>query len=139
MKKSLFIIFLFLITGIAATAQIQYMPTYNRPTETSTEVPDIYSTPPSYQQPAQPPVQTIRTTAYVQKGENIYKVPIKVQIQGNNAKVTDRYVADSFGGKWERVYSGGTVEKCSSIAGSPLDSSFMYKAFVDLSYYYFDL
>lgn len=140
MKKLILIILLSFFSGVASIAQIKYMPTYNRSTDTTTETTDSYTTPPSYQQQAQPQVQTIRTTAYVQKGDNIYKVPIKVQIQGNNARVIERYIDNGLGGQWERVYNGGYVSKCSSaINHNSLESMFMYKAFVDLSDYYFDL
>lgn len=122
-----------------ASAQIQYMPTENRHSSTLGINPDpILSQPrPQYSEPA---TQVIRTTAYFLSGENLYKVPIKVQVKGNYRKVIEQYVDQTgFGGRWQSV--SGSVQKCTPAVamGNSLESQFMYKAMVGMNWYYFDL
>lgn len=140
--KHLFVsLVLFAATGIIATAQIQYQPTYNRTaTESSYQSSDCNSYSSTPQQYSQPQAQVVRTTAYVQTADGTYKVPIKVQIQGNNSRIIEQYVNNGFGGEWKRVLSGGFAQKCTSFTGNnSLESMFMYKAMIGMSWYYFDL
>lgn len=124
-----------------ASAQIQYLPTENR--NRSTIGSNSYSSPnPTYSRPqySEPAPQVMRTTAYFVSGEDIYKVPIKVQVKGNYYKVIEQYVDQTgFGGRWQSV--SGSVQKCTPAVamGNPLESQFMYKAMVGMNWYYFDL
>ena len=132
---------LFVATCIVATAQIQYQPTYNRTTtESNYQSSDYNSYPSTPQQYSQPQIQIVKTTAYVQTSNGTYKVPIKVQVQGNNSRIIEQYVNTGFGGEWKRVVAGGFAQKCTSlISNNSLDSMFMYKAKIGMAWYYFDL
>lgn len=89
---------LFVATCIVATAQIQYQPTYNRTTtESNYQSSDYNSYPSTPQQYSQPQIQIVKTTAYVQTSNGTYKVPIKVQVQGNNSRIIEHYVNTGFG------------------------------------------
>ncbi len=140
MKRFIAVTILFVATGAIALAQIQYLPTYNRTTtESSYQTSDYNSYPSTQQQYSQPQVQVVRTTAYVQTNNGTYKVPVKVQVQGNSSRIIEQYVNTGFGGKWERVYSEGFVQKCTSFtSNNSLDSMFMYKAMIGMDWYYFD-
>lgn len=141
MKRFIAITILFIATGAIALAQIQYQPTYNRTTtESNYQSPDYNSYPSTPQQYSQPQAQVVRTTAYVQTADGTYKVPIKVQVQGNSSRIIEQYVNTGFGGEWKRILSGGFAQKCTSFTSdNSLESMFMYKAMVGISWYYFEL
>ena len=141
--KKLFASALFLGICVIASAQIQYLPTENRNRSTIGTNPygnpdPILSQPrPRYTEPAP---QVVRTTAYFVSGENLYKVPIKVQVKGNFRKVIEQYVDQTgLGGRWQST--NGSVQKCTPAVAmdNPLESQFMYKAMVEMHWYYFDL
>lgn len=141
--KRFIVTFVFFGLCAIASAQIQYLPTENRNHSTignsSSGIADpILSQPrPQYSEPAP---QIIRTTAYLISGEDIYKVPIKVQKKGNYYKVIEQYVDETgFGGRWKSI--SGSVQKCTPAVamGNPLEGQFMYKAMVGMNWYYFDL
>ena len=134
---------MFLGLCVMASAQIQYLPTENRNRSTIGSNP--YSNPdPILSQPrpqyTEPAPQVVRTTAYFVSGENLYKVPIRVQIKGNYSKVIEQYVDETgFGGRWKSV--SGSVQRCMPAVamGNSLEGQFMYKAMVGMNWYYFDL
>lgn len=143
MKQILITTLLLLSVCAIASAQIQYMPTENRHSATLGTNPYSNSDPilsqprPQYSEPAP---QVIRTTAYSVSGENLYKIPIRVQKKGNFYKVIEQYVDQTgFGGRWQSI--SGSVQKCTPAVamGNPLESQFMYKAMVGTNWYYFDL
>ena len=87
--------------------------------------------------------QSIRTTAYyVDSRGDVYKVPIKVEERqgwGTAYYVVERYVANSLGGKWEKLFQPAKIEQCSSY-GNSLESRYMYKAnILNTGWHYFDL
>jgi hypothetical protein len=98
---------------------------------------------PSYQ------TQTIRSTAYYVNYDGDYqKVPIRVEytVYSNGATsltVAEQWKGNGLGGQWEKVLSAAYVRECQSIfANGPtaeLERTFMYKAMVGTSWYYFDL
>ena len=142
MKQIITTLLLLSICAVAS-AQIQYLPTENRNRSTIGTNPygnpdPILSQPrPQYTEPAP---QVVRTTAYFVSGENLYKVPIKVQVKGNFRKVIEQYVDQTgLGGRWQST--NGSVQKCTPAVAmdSPLESQFMYKAMVEMHWYYFDL
>lgn len=144
--KQFFTTLLLLSICTIASAQIQYLPTENRSRNqsTSTQQSDPYNglgsgvryNPSGYQEPAP---QIVRTTAYFSSGDNLYKVPIKVKVQGTHSSVSEEYTDNGMGGQWRRVTSGN-VQKCSSMSSyNPLEGQFMYKANVGGRWYYFDL
>lgn len=121
-----------LIVAISAYAQIGYSPSYNS----------------RQQQQAAPQQNTenYRTTAYsVDYQGNYIKMPIVVRVSDNGyggiyLSVVQKYVNTGFGGRWEKIYSGATVSKCTSFIGANnLESNFMYKAIIDTKTWYFDL
>lgn len=131
MKRFFFFLF-FLVITTCASAQIQYYPTYNNQQQRN-------NTPQSR-------TESYRTTAYrVDYQNNVYKMPIVVEISSNGygsvtMRVTQRYVDTGLGGRWEKIYSGGNVQKCQSLIGSnSLESQFMYKANINANIWYFDL
>ena len=135
--------FVFLGLCVMASAQIQYLPTENRNRSTIGTNPygnpdPILSQPrPRYTEPAP---QVVRTTAYFATETDIYKVPIKVKITGSYIQVIEEYVDETgFGGRWRSA--SGSAEKCTPAVsmGNPLESQFMYKAWVGMKWYYFDL
>jgi hypothetical protein len=130
MKKLIFLL-CFLAVSAVASAQIQYVPTYNR--NQGRTAPQSSS-------------QTYRTTAYAMDSNgNVYKMPIMVQVTSNGygnttVKVTQKYVSTGLGGQWENVYDAGAIQKCMPIASQhPLESEFMYKATIGVTTWYFDL
>ena len=144
MKQFIATIFLLSICAVAS-AQIQYLPTINSSRQSpSHAAPDPYDgigsgvryLPSGYTEPAP---QIVRTTAYYIGGNRIFKVPIKVRVQGAQTSVIEEYTDNGIGGQWRGV-SSGIIQKCSSsFSNSPLEEQFMYKANVEGSWYYFDL
>ncbi len=117
--------------SFSASAQIQYVPTYNYRQGTETN---------------QPRVQIVATTAYsVDYNGNYVKMPVRVQITDNgfggvSMRVVEKYISTGFGGRWSKIYSGSDVRQCTPLASmNQLEKSFMFKATIDTNTWYFDL
>ena len=119
--------------SFAANAQISYEPTYNRNSGSS--------------QTAQ---QVIRTTAYYAAGYDTYKLPIKVSVYSDG--YTERYVVTSYYAGHDTsiryIPSGSdpnwpscnaSVSKTNPYSSNEFERSFMFKAYVNGRYVYFDL
>ena len=155
MKKYFFATLVFMFICLSGHAQIVYRPFISdRSTSSSSSNQSSGSYQGSYldsYQGSYQTTQTIRTTAYYLDtyNEQYIKVPIKVSIttDGYNTqiKIVEKYVSTGFGGQWQKVYNSGTAKSCSTLTGSMglgsdvLEQQFMYKAFVDSRYWYFDL
>lgn len=127
MKKFLIILVL-AICGISAKAQIIYEPFV-----------------PGQTRQQQTQGQTIQTNAYYDDGYgNVYKMPIKVQIQ-TKYNMTTMYVVEYYQnngiqGYWYKLPSSPRVAECMPLyARTRLEQQFMYKAMINGKYYYFDL
>ena len=136
MKQCLLTILLAILC-FTGRAQITYTPF----------IPGQSSTSSSYQST----VDVVRTTAYYldsYSGQYV-KVPVKVAITSNGyttqIKIIEKYVSTGIGGQWQTVHSSGNAQACSPMIGNlglgsdALEQQFMYKAFVDTRYWYFDL
>lgn len=125
--KKLFIVLLLAICGISAKAQIVYDPFI----------------PGQTRQQAQ--VRTVRTNAYYSDyNGNIYKLPIKVEIQTQYnltyIYVVEYYQNNGVGGYWYKLPSKPQAHECMPLyAQNQLERRFMYKAMINSRYYYFDL
>lgn len=126
------VVFILLLVSVTASAQIGYQQTYNNRQQQ-------YAAP-------QPETKTYRTTAYMADYQgNVYKMPIMVEVTRNGyggmtMRVSKKYVNTGFGGRWDKIYSGGNVRECQSfVSNNPLESEFMYKATIDTNTWYFDL
>ena len=122
--KHILTLILLLAATFSASAQIGYQQTYNNRQQQ-------YSAP-------QPVTKSYRTTAYMADARgNVYKKPIMVEV---TMRVSQKYVDTGFGGRWEKIYSGGNVRECQSfVSNNALESQFMYKATIDTNTWYFDL
>ena len=130
--KHLLSLILLLTATFSASAQIEYRQTYNNRQQQ-------YSAP-------QPVTKSYRTTAYMADARgNVYKMPIMVEVTmreygSMTMRVSQKYVDTGFGGRWEKIYSGGNVRECQSfVSNNALESQFMYKASIDTNTWYFDL
>ncbi len=126
MKKFLIILAL-AICGISAKAQIVYEPFI----------------PGQTRQQAQ--VETVRTNAYYSDyNGNIYKLPIKVEIQTQYnltyIYVVEYYQNNGVWGDWHKLPSKPQAHECMPLySQNQLERRFMYKAMINGKYYYFDL
>lgn len=130
--KKIIILLCFLAVSLSASAQIGYQQTYNNRQQQ-------YSAP-------QPVTKSYRTTGYMSDARgNVYKMPIMVEVTmreygSMTMRVSQKYVDTGFGGRWEKIYSGGYVRECQSfVSNNALESQFMYKATIDTNTWYFDL
>lgn len=143
MKKIIVTLALAIISVAGFAQSIGYLPSYNR-----SSTPQYQSQPQSsqsqqryYSQPQQSSSEVVRTTAYYQDEDGLYKVPVRVEVTNRDIRIISQYTyRTSYEGSWETVYSGGYAQKCSHIGtNSALESQFMYKATVGMHTYYFDL
>lgn len=126
MKKFLIILVL-AICGISAKAQIVYDPFIPGQTRQQSQV------------------QTTRTNAYYSDPYgNIYKLPIKVEIQNRynsiSIYVSEYYQNNGAQGYWCKLPSKPKASECMPMyAQNPMEKRFMYKVMINTKYYYFDL
>lgn len=153
MKKLLFFIGIALSLSIANGQGFTYQPFIYKPSQGSSQNQNSnngYNNTPNhsqgdYQNSSNESSPSIRTTAYRVHNGQVYKMPIKVQRQqsyGTSAYyVIERYVDTGFGGKWETIHNSPKVQNCNShFAGNNwLEEQYMYKAYISLNWYYFDL
>ena len=131
MKKLIFLL-CFLVVATCASAQIQYQQTYNNRQQQNSAPQSV--------------TKSYRATAYTADSRgNVYKMPIVVEVTmngygGMTIRVSQKYVDTGFGGRWEKIYSGGYARECQSyVSSNSLESQFMYKATIDTNTWYFDL
>lgn len=127
--KKLLIILVLAICGISAKAQIVYQPFI--PGQTN--------------QQTQAQVQTVRTNAYYSDSNgNVYKMPIKVEIQNQynmvSIYVSEYYQNNGVQGYWHRLPSKPKAMQCMpQYAQNQLEQRFMYKVMINGRYCYFDI
>ena len=127
--KKLLIILVLAICGISAKAQIVYQPFI--PGQTN--------------QQTQAQVQTVRTNAYYSDSNgNVYKMPIKVEIQNQynmvSIYVSEYYQNNGVQGYWYRLPSKPKAMQCMpQYAQNQLEQRFMYKVMINGRYCYFDI
>lgn len=101
----------------------------------------IYQSPQQHRQSSQQQQsQSTRTTAYYADAYgNYYKVPIRIQQQGNAWYVVEYYRDNGIGGTWQRLINPSQISRCNSaLASNSLEKQFMYKAFFNTQTHYFD-
>lgn len=136
MKKVLALLISVIGFSFAANAQIVYQPTYNRGSGYGN---------------SQQVQQVVRATAYYISGYDTYKLPIKVSVVSDGYGGS-RYVVTAYYVRGTGIYYTTTgqdpdwascneqVSKTNrSSYSSGLENSFMYKAYVNGRYVYFDL
>ena len=127
--KKLLIILVLAICGISAKAQIVYDPFI----------------PGQTRQQTQAQTQTMRTNAYYSDSYgNIYKLPIKVEIQNRynmvSIYVSEYYQNNGAQGYWYKLPSKPKASECMpAYTQNPMEKRFMYKVMINAKYYYFDL
>lgn len=125
--KKILIILLLAICGISAKAQIVYDPFIPGQTRQQSQA------------------QTVRTNAYYSDSNgNVYKLPIKVDIQNRynmvSIYVSEYYQNNGAQGYWYKLPSKPKASECmSAYAQNPMEKRFMYKVMINAKYYYFDL
>lgn len=153
MKKNFFILVAIILAFVSlnANAQLVYQPFIPNQSSPSYNGGLNCGTGSSYSgySPLSCRTQTIRTTAYfVDFYGDYYKVPIRVEykVYSNGAeslKVAEQYESNGFGGQWKRLSTPPNVMNCQSIMATgvtaELERTFMYKAMVGTTWYYFDL
>lgn len=125
--KSYLLFLVLAICGMSAKAQIVYDPFI--PGQTN----------------RQAQVQTVRTNAYYSDSNgNVYKLPIKVEIQ-NRYNMVSIYVSECYQnngaqGYWYKLPSKPKASECMpAYTQNPMEKRFMYKVMINAKYYYFDL
>lgn len=154
MKQISIIILSLLLSSLCVKAQVVYeMFIPERQPSSSTFPPTTTYPPtnPSYnriQPPPQVQTETLQTTAYYQTTDgNYHKTRIKVIIESSQyasaAYVVAEYKTTRLGGSWVNIGSRASVQQCMPAAAyggtSLFEQAYVYKALVNMNWYYFDL
>ena len=149
MKRFVLVFICAIISAVCLNAQI-YQPFI--PGQSSSGG-SISFTPPSrsyggYGYQSAPQVQSFRATAYyVDSSNQLRKVPIRVNLTstqgGITGQVVSEYQSTGFGGQWVSISTPANVQQCMPMASyggtKALEQAFMFKALVNMKWYYFDL
>lgn len=148
MKKTIITVIaaLFGLVSFEANAQLVYTPYIPNRSSSSVPIPN-YSRgrSQSYSQPA-PRVEYTRTNAYCMTGADTYgKMPIVIEYGSNGMRVVQVYYAPQsmvYGaseGRWVDIYPVSVTSCHPDYSNNPLEKSFMYKATINGTTFYFDL
>lgn len=149
MKKLIFtlITLMMAIASYEAKAQLVYQPFIPETSSSSVSVPDFSQRSRSYGGArATVQAQRFRSTAYCLLGSDRYgKLPIVLEYGQSGVRIVQVYLASQslvYGaseGRWVNIYPVSVQQCYPDLSSHPLEKSFMYKASINGTMYYFDI
>ena len=134
------------IASHEAKAQLVYRPFIRGNSSSSVSVPNYFQRGRTYGGGTSVQPQRVRATAYCLIDSDRYgKLPIVVEYGQAGARVVQVYYAAQslvYGaseGRWVDIYPVGIQSCYPDLSNHPLEKSFMYKANINGTMYYFDL